>query len=127
MSIESYIASLCLQKAVYWGAPTNDGYGQFTFSPGIEIDCRWENKEQIVAQEMEKAVIFRSIIYVLQDLDTDGLLWLGTADAVGVAAIANPYTMTAGGLMIVKRFEKTPSIRDVDQFLRKAFLSPYMY
>jgi len=124
MEISNHIGTLCRQKAVYWGSPVNDGYGHYTFATPVEIKCRWDGKEQIVSKDDEKAVIFRSVIYVLQDVDTEGLLWLGELSDLTIAQKAAPHDIT--GIMIIKRFEKTPALRS-RSYLRKAFLSPYMY
>ena len=125
MSITSAIARMCKQDAVYWGNPQNDGYSDFTYDAAVEIKCRWEDKEQIVSKGDEKAVIFRSIIFLLQDVDTDGLLWLGSVDDLTSDQKLNPKELS--GIMVIKRFEKSPEIKSTDKFLRKAFLSPYMY
>lgn len=125
MSLIDHIEQLYTETIVYWGNPTNDGFGAFTFDDPVEIKCRWENKEQIVSKADEKAVIFRSIIFVLQDVDTDGLIWRGSLDDLTDTQEADPRNIS--DIMIIKRFEKTPAIRAQNSYLRKAFLSPYMY
>ena len=124
MSMDSYIASLCQQTVVYWANPVNDGFGHFTFDAPVERKCRWENKEQVVNDDKGKGLIYRSIIYLTEDVDTDGLLWLGELADLTPTQQANPHEIP--DIMVIKRFEKTPSIY-FDSNLRKAFLSPYMY
>lgn len=125
MSIVNTIEALCVQTAVYWANPVNNGFSQFTYDAPVEIKCRWEEKDQIVSQPDEKAVIYRSIIFLLIDVDVDGLLWLGSLDDLTTIQKADPLKIE--NIMIIKRFEKSPEIRKTDKFLRKAFLSPYMY
>lgn len=125
MSLLTNLEQLYKQDIVYWGNPVNDGFGSFTFDDPIELKCRWSNKEQIVADNNGKSEIYRSIIFVPQDVDLDGLIWQGTLDDLTDTHEADPRNIA--GIMIIKRFEKAPTIRSYNTFLRKAFLSPYMY
>ena len=45
--IEKVAKRFCVETAVYWGNPQNDGYGGFTFDTPVEIKCRWEEKSEV--------------------------------------------------------------------------------
>jgi len=124
MSIQSFIQSRCSQTAVYWANPTNDGFGHFTFDTPVEIDCRWQNRTQILSNSDGAAIISRAEVVVTQDLDEDGLLYLGSLTDLTTTQKANPRTVDT--VAIIKRFEKTPALGSTTEFLRKAFLTPWL-
>ena len=130
MGIQTFIARRCNQTAVYWGSPVNTGAGRKkTYAEPVEIDCRWEDSAQLISDDKGNEITSRAVIFVTQDVDEQGMLYLGELetlyDLVGESsggglddpqAIANVYT--------IRRFEKVPSINDPTQFLRKAYLTP---
>lgn len=77
-----FVESVCVQTAVYWGSPTPDGYGGYTYDDPIEISCRWEEKAQLVVTKDGKEVVSKGEILVTRDLDIDGMLYLGTLDDI---------------------------------------------
>jgi hypothetical protein len=127
MSIQESIENNCLDKAVYWGNPINDGRNFFTFNDAIEISCRWEDISQIVTDNKGKEITSRALVFVLQDLDVEGYLYHGTLEELydsaesSADAIADPKNID--GTYIIKRFQKVPSL-DGEGFLRKAYLTP---
>jgi hypothetical protein len=125
MSIENKILSMCVQNCVYWGNPVNDGFGAYTFDDPIEIKCHWQDKEQIIGRDDEKIVTSRAIVFVTQDVVTEGLLWLGALKDLTITQQASPRTIT--GITIIKRFEKTPAMKSTTIFMRKAFVSPLLF
>lgn len=142
------ITRTCKQKAVYWGSPTEDGFGGKTFADPVEIACRWEDMQQIVTDAKGNEITSRALVFVLQDVDEEGMLYLGTLAALDIildelltadnvditadnetitadASIAPlPNPMTIEGAYIIKRFQKTPALRNTTEFLRKAYLTP---
>jgi hypothetical protein len=134
MSIADFITSRLVQTAVYWGNPREDGYGSVTFDDPVEIVCRWEEKAQILGTITGNQVIgyqdiCRAIVFVNQDLDEEGFLYLGTladiedsSDSSG--SFYDPHSIV--GAHIIKRFEKTPAVGSNTVFLRKAFLTPWL-
>ena len=129
MGIQESIEDMCTEKAVYWGNPQNDGEGGFTFDDPIEIDCRWENVNQIVSDEKGAEITCRGLVYTTQDVQEEGYLYRGTLDDLydsnasdsSAGEVYNPKTIT--GAWAIKRFQKIPSL-DGEGFLRKAFLTP---
>lgn len=129
MSIIDDIAEMCVETAVYWGNPVEDGYGGKTFDDPIEISCRWENVNQIVSDEKGVETTCRGLVYTTQDVKEEGYLYRGTLDDLydsnasdsSAGEVYNPKTIT--GAWAIKRFQKIPSL-DGEGFLRKAFLTP---
>ena len=141
MSIENLLNRRCTQTAVYWGSPLADAYGGMSFDSPVEIPCRWEDKIQILGTITGNQIIgyqetSRAIVYLTQDVDQDGYLYLGTLqdlidldssdvyDSEGSFDNLDPRTIA--GAHIIKRFEKTPSLGSGTDFLRKAFLTPWL-
>ena len=133
MSIEAMIARNCKQTAVYWGAPVNDGYGGFTFATPVELTpptngVRWEEMHQVVTDAKGVELTSRALVFLLQDVDEEGYLYLGTLDDLydlagesSGSAINDPTAIV--GTYIIKRFQKTPNMKG-DGYLRKAYLTP---
>jgi len=127
MSISSFVASTCVQTAVYWGNPVNDGHGQNTYDAPVEIPCRWEGKKQLLKTYDSKGNIIEyiGVVFVNQDLDEDGCLFLGTLDDLDSGAFAEPEIME--DVFPIKQFEKLPSLRSSTDFYRKAYLTLWQY
>ena len=120
MGMESFITRLCVQTAVYWGTPVEDGYGGKTFADPVEIACRWEDTLEVVSDMYGNEIIVKSAIYVTQDVDEEGYLYLGTLDDLDSAEEVDPTTVE--GAHIIKRFDKVPMLRTTNEFLRKVYL-----
>ena len=128
MGIANVITQRCTQKAVYWGNPVNDGQGGFTFDDPVEIACRWENIEQEVSDAKGTMITSRALVFLTQDVDEEGYLYLGTLEDVydltgdsSSGGVDNPKDVI--GAYIIKRFQKTPSLNG-KEYLRKAYLTP---
>jgi hypothetical protein len=124
MSITDFIIRTCTQTAVYWGTPVNDGQGGKTFADPVEIYCRWEEIMQIVSDSKGNEITSRALVYLTQDVDEDGMLYLGTLDDLDSAQEADP--MGTQGAYTIKRFEKLPALGSTTEFLRKAYLTPQL-
>ena len=123
MSIINRVTKNLSQIAVYWANPTNDGYGTFTYDDPIEIECRWEDKDQMVQDDKGVMITSRSHAYVGQDVEIEGLLYLGRLDDLDSAQEDDPATIP--GICIIKRFEKLPRLGSSTEFLRTAFLTTW--
>ena len=124
MGIESFIARLCTQTAVYWGSPVDDGYGGKTFADPVEISCRWEDRVEKIswqgASRLGEEIVSRARVFTTQDVDELGWLFLGDLDDLESDEEADP--MTVDGAFEIKRFDKTPAMRSTTQFSRVAYL-----
>lgn len=125
MGIESLLAQTCTQTAVYWGAPEDDGYGGKNFDSiyPVEIACRWKEKTELIVRvgaRLSEELISNAQVFVTQDVDEKGYLYLGTLDDLDSGEEENPETVD--GAYIIKKFEKIPALRSTTEFVRKAYL-----
>ena len=125
MGIERFIQKVCVQTAVYWGSPQEDGYGGFTFDEPVEIACRWEDKTQIVAGMDGQEVTSDTEVLVTQDLDYNGYLYLGELDDLDSDDLDNP--MTVSGAKPIISISKIPMIKSTTEFVRQVFLRRKYY
>lgn len=109
------------QTAVYWGSPTSDGTGGRTFGSAypVEVDVRWEQVQKLFIDGSGQEVRSRAVVYVGQDLDLGGYLYLGTLDDLSSAEQADPLAIS--GAYEIRSFEKVPDI-NAGRFVRKAWL-----
>ena len=125
MDIEKVILRACNQVAVYWGGPVSDGYGGKSFDNPVEILCRWQDEVQTISKTEGKEILSKSVVYVLQDLDEEGWLFLGTLDSLydlaesSFGAISDPKKFE--NTFEIIRFDKIPDKKAVE-FVRKAYL-----
>ena len=123
MGMESFIARLCTQKCVYWGTPVEDGYGGKTFADPVEISCRWEDTIELVSRvgsRLGEEVVSQARVYITQDVDEQGYLYLGTLDDLDSDEETDPTTIEKAYSIV--RFDKVPAMRSTNEFLRKAYL-----
>jgi len=108
------------QTAVYWGGPVENGYGGFTYDDDpIEISCRWTDSTQVVSDSKGNNIVCKSVVMVGQDLDEQGMLYLGTLDDLGPDRDDNPETIE--GAWRIKRFDRIPTVKG-KTFLRVCYL-----
>jgi hypothetical protein len=108
------------QTAVYWGAPVSNGYGAFSYEDGpVEIACRWTDSTQVVTDSKGNSIVCKSVVMVGQDLEEQGMLYLGTIADLGADRGDNPETIT--GTWRIMRFDKIPTIKG-KTFLRVAYI-----
>lgn len=107
------------QIAVYWGTPTENGYGKMTFADPVEIDCRWVSSTKIITTTEGKEEISRAEIQSNQDLDKQGMLFLGELSDLSANQKNNPDTVSTA--YIIKEIDKIPTIKG-NKFYRKAYL-----
>jgi hypothetical protein len=129
MGIQNFIRRRLNQKAAYWGNPQEDGYGGKLYDDPIEIDCRWEDTNQIILMANGEELLSRAIVFTEQDLEENGLLYLGTLDDLLSSSgdSSGDVELTkVEGVHIIKRYEKIPSLRSDSDFLRKSYLTPFL-
>lgn len=106
------------QYAVYWGNPVNHGSGNYTYDDPVEIKCRWTNSNKLIYGTTGLAYTCVAEIFVSQDLDYGGMLWLGRLADIPSGDLDDP---TAVGALMIRRFDKTPTVK-ATHFVRKAFV-----
>jgi hypothetical protein len=119
-NIEDVISKFCVQTAVYWGNPTNDGYGSFTFDDPVEISCRWEQKYEVVQKHDGVQLVSVGNVLLTQDVDEEGFLYLGSLSDIDPEVEDNP--MKVDGAYQIKMLHKTPMVKRTDDFVRIAYL-----
>ena len=113
------IAHFLNQTAVYWASPVADGRGGHTFTEGVEVSCRWEDKAvQFVAPTGEEE-LSRAMVFLGQDVDLGGYLFLGELDDLTSAAGEDPTE--EDDAFIIRSFQKVSDLR-AQNFLRTAIL-----
>jgi hypothetical protein len=125
--IEKVVAKFCVQTAVYWGNPQNDGYGGHTYDTPIEIKCRWEDKNEVDFGWFSSGFpgnirLSKSSLLVTQDLQEKGYLWLGTLQQLNslYSDITQPEVVR--GAYMIHRFDKIPMVFKTDEFVRRVWL-----
>ncbi len=132
MGIEAFIKRKLNQTAVYWGNPVNNGYGGFSYDDPIEIKCRWEDSNQVVVEMNGEQIISRAIIYPDTDLQENGVLFLGDMEDIIESSGESSGEITPLSLSesqrpyIVRRWEKEPCLNSTSDYMRKAYLTPYI-
>lgn len=125
--IEKIVAKFCVETAVYWGNPVNDGYGGFTYDTPVEIDCRWENKTEMDIGWLSTGFpgnirLSKASVLVTEDLDLNGVLWRGTLDTLNdiYDDISNPKIISEA--YAIYRIDKIPMVFKTDEFVRTVWL-----
>lgn len=119
MSIQSFIRRICIQTAVYWGNPRSDGYNTIYDEP-VEIKCRWDGSTNLITDAKGNQIVAVAEVLVTQDLDVDGLLYLGELYDLDSSQEDDPATIE--GAYKIKKFDKNPEFRSSDKFVRVAWL-----
>ena len=65
------------QQATYWAVTGVDVYGKRTFASPTTVVCRWEEKVQMIVNKQGKEIVSRARVFLVQDIDMDGYLYLG--------------------------------------------------
>lgn len=125
--IEKVVAKFCVETAVYWGNPQNDGYGGFSFDDPVEILCRWENKIElnigwVSTGHPGNIELSKASVLVTQDLDLNGVLWKGTLDELEAQYGEDVKPITIKDAYAIHRFDKIPMVFKTDEFVRTAWL-----
>ena len=123
--IERVVELFTKQKCVYWGNPTSDGAGGFTFDEPVEIDCRWEDKQELKEDWVGNRFSSQSSVLVNQDIDRQSYLANSTLVALQAIATTKGYDINNPrdfpDVFIVRQFEKIPMVFEDDDFVRTAF------
>ena len=125
MGIDKFIKKVCVQTAVYWGSPTKDGYGTMTYDDPIEVQCRWAEKQSIVIGTDGKERVSKAEILVTEDLDIQGLLYLGYLTDIEDYYESNGTTIdldSVDDVFEIIAFNKVPMIKSRTVYVRTAFI-----
>lgn len=101
------------QKATYWGSPSPDGAGGFTFSAPREIGCHWQEMATEFTNQAGQIEVSRAIVYVKENLEIGGYLFEGKSTATNPQEVQKAFR--------IKQVSNIPSIRTADRE-RRVFL-----
>jgi hypothetical protein len=121
MTILDHISDICSQKAVYWGNPRNDGFGKMQYDDPRQVNCFWMDEQETLTDDEGKEWVTNAKVFVLEDMDEQGVLWLGTLCECSDDEKEDPLKELQKAREI-KRFIKTPSLYDEDTYVRKVIL-----
>ena len=134
MGIETFLTQICDQTAVYWGTPTSNGRGGYTYDDPVELNCRWKDEQIMFGSDDGEQLVSKSVVHLLEDVDHNGLLYLGTLDDLETlyddsegdsSGVWYDPKLIEKGLCIIKKFTKVPSLRLTTEFVRKAYLTAW--
>jgi len=115
----TFLSGQLRQTAVYWGNPQNDGYGGRTFDDAVEIDVRWEGRQNLFIDAAGQEKRSRAVVFVKSDVDLGGYLYLGELTDLSSAEEGDPLSIATA--YEIAGFEKIPDIA-AGKFVRKAWL-----
>lgn len=102
--------------AVYWANPVVSADGSFTFDTPVEVNCFWNDVNELIRTDDGREVVSRAKVYVVQDLDDKGMLFHGKLTDLTTAQKNDPRTVD--NAYEVKKIMKVPSIRVPGEFSR---------
>lgn len=115
MNILKYLTD----TAVLWPVTGYNAYNELTFSTGVEISVRWEDRDELFVSKDGKELVSRAILHVNQDIVPDSFMYLGVLTDLSTAEKANPKLVQDA--YAVKAFKSLKSVTGKDT-LRKVYL-----
>jgi len=110
---------VCIQTAVYWKYTGMDAYGNRAYVDPIEIEVRWDNQTELIRDDNGKEVASKAQVQVLQDLEVDSWLYLGSLSDFG-SPIPSPEDVDEAYKII--RTDKNPIFNSISEFIRIVYL-----
>jgi len=105
----SIITRMRKQNAVYWAPASVDGYGDRGFSSPVEIECRWDDTNELFLDDDGNEVMARSTIYPDRVLAMGGMLKEGELDSSmgdDPAEYSDAYE--------IRSFQKIPNLKNTE-------------
>ncbi len=125
-TIENIVALFTVQKACYWGNPVPNDEGGWTFDAPVEIECRWEDKQELMEEYDNNKFSSQATVLVKQDIDRRSYMYMGRLTELQAIATANGWDINKPQefptAFIVIQFTKTPMVFEDNDFVRQAFL-----
>lgn len=81
MSIGSFLRKIRLQTAIYWKTNGSDGYGNKLYDSPVEIDCRWEDVDEVMHDENGEMYVAKSMVIVDREMARGDWLMKGELDS----------------------------------------------
>ena len=109
----------CKQTAIYWGAGSVDGFGSVTYATPVEVFVRWSEEMDLFIDSDGEQKTSRSVVYVLQDMEINGFLYLGSLSDLNASEEADPNIIPSARK--IKAQSSVPNLRATD-WIRKVWL-----
>lgn len=107
------------QTVVYWANPTPTGAGGRGFDDPIEVDARWEQKQELFIDVNGQELRSRAVVHIDQAVDLGGYLYLGTLADLSSAEEGDPLSISAA--YEIRNVAYIPDVK-ATKHLRKAWL-----
>lgn len=114
------------QKAIWWENQGLDGFGQAQWKKPVEIDCRWEDVNELIKNASGEERMSMSTVYVDRDMNEGDFLMLGELADMGT--VENPNELKEAHEII--KYGKLPILNvrtdgldpNNDEYLRTSWL-----
>jgi hypothetical protein len=107
------------QTAVYWAPTGQDGYGEHTYAQPVELAVRWEERNELFINKEGREVRSEVVVYPIQALQNEGLLYLGLLSGLTDPQKANPRSIA--GIHEIKAVQSLPNFK-ATQFIHRAWM-----
>lgn len=114
----NFLTKNLVQTCVYWGTPAANGYGGYIYADGVEINARWEDRQEIFINAQGREDLSRAVVYVDTDVEVGGYLYLGELDDFDSS---DPEPTENASAYMIKAFSKIPNLKGTD-YQRKVWL-----
>ena len=119
MSIISFIRKVTPQTVVYWGNPTPDGFGKYTYDSPVEIKVRWDDVSSIISDNQGREITSNATILLNQNVDEQGYLYLGSLSDLD----SDPTPLNVSKAYMISKVETTPLFKSTTQFVYQCYLT----
>jgi len=102
------VARKLKQTVVFWGTPVPSGTGRSTFAAAVELDCRWEDKQELFIDADGEESLSLAVVYLAQAVDINGYLCLGE-EADLDSDHSDPQVIA--GAWVVRAVQSIPNLR----------------
>ncbi len=109
----SFLTLFLNQVATYWSPGVPDGFGGFTYDAPVELNCRWEDRVEVMTDTEGTQFVSKARIFLEDDVVHEGYLFLGVSTATDPQKVDDAYK--------IRVFAKIPDLL-AENFERKAFL-----
>ena len=118
----NYLKKNLNQPIVYWGNPTPTGAG-YSYDEAVELNGRWEDRQEIFIDADGREQTSQTIVYIDQDVDVNGYLYLGELEDLGDSSSAMDWgdPQAVSNSYMIRAFKKTPNLKATG-WLRKVWL-----
>lgn len=121
------LEDMLTHKVCYWAPKRASHSGQQLFEVVVELNARWEDRNEMFLDKMGNQQISRSRVYLNEDVEVLGVLWLSSKlasdpDGSAISELTNAFEPFENeGAFEIRKFDKIPDI-DGEEYVRRALL-----